>query len=84
MALVNEGAKLVGEGAVDRASDIDVAWTAGLAFPAHLGGPMFWASEMGLAKVAGRLDHYAGLVGDEFFAPAPLVRRLAADGGNFQ
>lgn len=84
LALVNEGAKLVGEGVVDRASDIDVAWTAGLAFPAHLGGPMFWASEMGLPKVAERLDHYAGLVGDEFFAPAPLVRRLAADGGTFQ
>lgn len=84
LALVNEGAKLVGEGAVDRASDIDVAWTAGLAFPAHLGGPMFWASEMGLATVAGRLDHYAGLVGDEFFAPAPLVRRLAGEGGTFQ
>ncbi|CAG0953350.1 3-hydroxyacyl-CoA dehydrogenase [Rhizobiaceae bacterium] len=84
LALVNEGAKLVGEGAVDRASDIDVAWTSGLAFPAHLGGPMFWASEMGLSKVAERLDHYAGLVGDEFFAPAPLVRRLAATGGTFQ
>lgn len=84
LALVNEGARLVGEGAVDRASDIDVAWTAGLAFPAHLGGPMFWASEMGLKAVAERLDHYAGLVGEEFFAPAPLIRRLAAEGGTFQ
>lgn len=84
LALVNEGARLIGEGAVDRASDIDVAWTAGLAFPAHLGGPMFWAAETGLGTVRERLRHHAGLVGEEFFAPAPLIDRLADTGGTFQ
>jgi 3-hydroxyacyl-CoA dehydrogenase len=83
LALVNEGAKLIGEGAVERAADIDVIWTTGLGFPGHLGGPMFWASEMGLPRVLQRLEHYARLVGDEFFAPAPLVRELAASNGRF-
>jgi 3-hydroxyacyl-CoA dehydrogenase len=84
LALVNEGAKLIGEGAVERASDIDVIWTTGLGFPAHLGGPMFWASQMGLPKVLERLEHYARSVGDEFFAPADLVRKLAASNERFQ
>jgi 3-hydroxyacyl-CoA dehydrogenase len=84
LALANEGAKLVDEGAVERASDIDVIWTTGLGFPAHLGGPMFWASEMGLPNVLERLEHYARLVGDAFFAPADLVRKLAANDGRFE
>ena len=84
LALVNEGARLLDERAVERASDIDVIWTTGLGFPAHLGGPMFWASEMGLPKVLARLEHYARLVGEAFFAPADLVRELAAKDGRFQ
>jgi len=84
LALVNEGARLVGEGAVARTADIDVIWTAGLGFPAHLGGPMFWAAEQGLPHVRERLDHYAGLVGAEFFAPAPLIARLADGGRGFE
>ena len=84
LALVNEGARLIGEGVVERASDIDVIWTTGLGFPAHLGGPMFRASELGLPTVLERLEHYAGLVGEPFFAPADLVRQLAATDGRFQ
>lgn len=84
LALVNEGARLIDEGAVERAGDIDVIWTTGLGFPAHLGGPMFRASEMGLPRVLERLEHYARDVGGEFFAPAGPVRRLAADNERFQ
>lgn len=83
LAMVNEGAKLIDEDAVERASDIDVVWTSGLGFPAHLGGPMFWASEMGLPKVLERLEHYAGIVGPEFFAPSPLIARLADENKTF-
>lgn len=84
LALVNEGAKLLDEGVVERASDIDVIWTTGLGFPAHLGGPMFWASETGLPMVLERLEHYARLVGETFFAPADRVRKLAAIDGRFE
>lgn len=84
LALVNEGARLLDEGAVDRSGDIDVIWTSGLGFPAHLGGPMFWASEQGLPHVLQRTEHYARTVGDEFFSPADSVRRLAAENKRFE
>jgi 3-hydroxyacyl-CoA dehydrogenase len=77
-ALVNEGAKLLDEGTVARAGDIDVIWTSGLGFPAHLGGPMFWASETGLPGIRDALRNYAATVGPEYFAPAPSIERLAA------
>jgi 3-hydroxyacyl-CoA dehydrogenase len=82
-AMVNEGAKLIEERSVARASDIDVVWTSGLAFPHHLGGPMFWASEIGLSTVAGSLNHYAENIGPEYFRPSPLIERLAAAGERF-
>ncbi len=84
LALVNEGAKLIEEGAVERAGDIDVIWTAGLGFPAHLGGPMFWASERGLKEVRDALAHYARVVGDQYFAPAGLIAHLAERGERFE
>ena len=40
-ALGEEGARIVEEGLVPRASDIDVIWTSGYGFPAWRGGPMF-------------------------------------------
>jgi 3-hydroxyacyl-CoA dehydrogenase len=83
LALVNEGAKLIEEGVAARAGDIDVIWTAGLGFPTHLGGPMFWASELGLAHVAEALKRHAAVVGPEYFAPSPLIERLGATGGRF-
>ncbi len=83
LALVNEGAKLIDEGAIERAADIDVIWTAGLGFPAHFGGPMFWAAEHGLTAIREKLDRYAGAVGAEFFAPSPLILRLAETGAGF-
>lgn len=82
-ALVNEGAKLLDEGVVARASDIDVVWTSGLAFPAQLGGPMFWASEIGLDEVCEAMRRYARSVGPEYFQPSPLIERLAAAGERF-
>ncbi len=40
-ALGEEGQRMVQEGLVSRASDIDVIWTLGYGFPAWRGGPMF-------------------------------------------
>ena len=77
-ALVNEGARLVDEGVAARMSDIDVVWTRGFGFPAHLGGPMFWASEIGTPELLQRLDHYASMVGADFFAPSPLIAEAAS------
>lgn len=43
-ALVDEGRKIVEEGIAQRASDIDVVYVYGYGFPAHRGGPMYYAS----------------------------------------
>jgi len=42
-ALVDEGRKIIDEGIAQRSSDIDVVYVYGYGFPAHRGGPMFYA-----------------------------------------
>lgn len=82
-AMVNEAAKILDEGAAARPGDIDVIWTNGFGFPTYLGGPMFYADQVGLPKVKAALDTYAGLVGDQYFKPAALIERLVAEGKGF-
>ena len=85
LALVNEGAKILEEGIAMRASDIDVTYVYGYAFPVYRGGPMFWADQMGLDKVLEKIKgfHAAGY-GDEVWTPAPLIERLVAEGKSFR
>ena len=82
-AMVNEAAKILDEGAAARPGDIDVIWTNGFGFPTYLGGPMFYADQVGLPAVKAALDKYAGLVGDQYFKPAALIERLVAEGRGF-
>ncbi|HEV7502045.1 MAG TPA: 3-hydroxyacyl-CoA dehydrogenase NAD-binding domain-containing protein, partial [Vicinamibacteria bacterium] len=80
--LVNEGARLLEEGLVARASDLDVIWIHGYGFPRHRGGPMHWADEVGLARVAATVQklhaEQGGLV-----TPSPLLVALAHEGRTF-
>jgi len=82
-AMINEGAQLIEEGIAPRAQEIDVIWLHGFGFPAILGGPMFYADQVGLKQVLRRLRHYRAQVGDEYFTPAPLLERLALAGKGF-
>lgn len=82
-AMVNEAAKILDEGAAARPGDIDVIWTNGFGFPTYLGGPMFYADQVGLPAVKAALDKYAWLVGDQYFKPAALIERLVAEGRGF-
>ncbi len=50
-ALVNEGTKLLDEGIAERASDIDVVYRNGYGFPAHRGGPLYFADSLGLDHI---------------------------------
>ena len=82
-ALVNEGAKVLEEGIAQRSSDIDLIYVNGYGFPAWRGGPMFYADSVGLKKVYERVCEFHRRHG-EFWTPAPLLQRLAAEGKSFK
>ena len=82
-ALVNEGAKILDEGIALRASDIDMVYLTGYGFPLHRGGPMFYASSVGLPNVLEAIRKYAGGRHGEAWTPAPLLEQRAAEGKAF-
>jgi 3-hydroxyacyl-CoA dehydrogenase len=82
-ALVNEGAKLLGEGFALRAVDIDIVYLNGYGFPAWRGGPMFYADTVGLDQVLVRIQEFESRHGSDLWSPAPLLLRLAQDGRTF-
>ncbi|MHB8907636.1 MAG: 3-hydroxyacyl-CoA dehydrogenase NAD-binding domain-containing protein [Syntrophales bacterium] len=82
-ALVNEAAYILAEGIAQRASDIDIIYITGYGFPLHRGGPMFYADTVGLPKVVAAMKRYAKGRYGEFWKPAPLLSKLAAEGKTF-
>ena len=81
--MINEGACILEEGIAARPSDIDVVWLYGYGWPVYRGGPMFYADQVGLKHVADRLAYYAKETDDPSLEPAPLLKRLAAEGKTF-
>lgn len=82
LPMVNEGAKLVAEGIVERASDIDLVWQLGYGWPDWKGGPMHHADTLGLATVVERLQALQARHGP-VFQPAAALVQLAQRGGRF-
>src|SRR6202011_713345 len=81
-ALVNEGARILEEGYALRAVDIDIIYLNGYGFPAHRGGPMWYADTIGLKKVYERIREFQQRLGN-WWEPAPLLQRLAEQGKTF-
>jgi 3-hydroxyacyl-CoA dehydrogenase len=81
--MVNEGAKILDEKIASRPSDIDVIWVYGYGWPIYRGGPMFWADQIGLEAIRDRMLQFQRQTGDAFWAPAPLLARLADQGKGF-
>jgi 3-hydroxyacyl-CoA dehydrogenase len=84
-ALVNEAAHILEEGIANKASDIDIVYIFGYGFPAHRGGPMNYADQVGLFNVVQAMNRFAKNPLDDakFWQPAPLLARLAAEGKTF-
>jgi 3-hydroxyacyl-CoA dehydrogenase len=84
-SLVNEAAHILEEGIANKASDIDVVYIFGYGFPVHRGGPMNYANEVGLFNVVQAMKRFAQNPLDDakFWQPAPLLKRLAAEGKTF-
>jgi len=81
--LINEGARILGEGIALRASDIDVIWINGYGFPRHRGGPMHYADTVGLKNIYKRVCKFREEFGAEYWEPAGLLKELADKGNSF-
>jgi len=82
MALINEGAKILGEGHAYRAGDIDIVYINGYGFPAYRGGPMHYADSLGLKTVYDKLCEFQAEA-PRWWTPAPLLEKLASEGKTF-
>ncbi|MCL4676261.1 MAG: 3-hydroxyacyl-CoA dehydrogenase, partial [Pararhodobacter sp.] len=81
-AMINEGAKVVGEGIARRPLDVDVTKLYGYGFPRFRGGPMHYADHIGLDAVLATIRREAR-TDDFFWQPAPLLEQLVAEKRNF-
>ena len=81
-ALVNEGALILEERLVARPSDLDVIWVQGYGFPAHRGGPMYWADGFGLGRILETVERFHAEQGD-VVRPSSLLRDLVKQGRGF-
>jgi len=58
-------------------------YLTGYGFPAHRGGPMFYADTVGLDKVVKAIETFQKGYHGEQWKPAPLLVKLAGEGGKF-
>src|SRR6185295_1000772 len=70
-SVVNEAARLLEAGLVARPLDVDMIWIHGCGFPLYRGGPLFFADQVGLGNVHGRIVQYRDEIGAEYWSPAP-------------
>ncbi|MEE3137361.1 MAG: 3-hydroxyacyl-CoA dehydrogenase NAD-binding domain-containing protein [Gemmatimonadota bacterium] len=80
--LINEGARILEEGIVQRASDLDIVWLYGFGFPRYRGGPMFYADSVGLRHVYEVMQGFCE-IHEDWLEPAPLLERLAREDKTF-
>ena len=81
-AMVNEAARILGEGIAQRPSDIDVVLVNGYGYPSWRGGPMHEADAIGVAEMLRRIEaiHASDGVGWE---PAPLLQEMVNSARSF-
>lgn len=81
--MINEGAKILGEGIAIRPSDIDLVWIYGYGFPAGKGGPMFYGDQVGVKTIYEVMSRLYDQHGGQLLQPAPLLEELAKSGKSF-
>lgn len=81
-AMVNEAARVVGDGTALRPLDVDVVMLNGYGFPRWRGGPMHWADRQGLQAILDDIRRFAA-ADNHFWQPADLLCDLVAGGRGF-
>jgi 3-hydroxyacyl-CoA dehydrogenase/enoyl-CoA hydratase/3-hydroxybutyryl-CoA epimerase len=82
LAMVNEAARILEDGIVATAADVDLGMITGTGFPPFRGGLLRWADTIGMKEVLRRLQALAAKHGKRF-EPAPLIVQRAAAGRGF-
>ncbi|PMS30133.1 3-hydroxyacyl-CoA dehydrogenase [Trinickia symbiotica] len=67
-AIVNEAVRVLEEGTARRASDIDIVLVHGYGFPRYLGGPLWWAQQLGMDKLSEIMTRLETASGADFVA----------------
>lgn len=81
-SMVNEAAKVVGEGIARRPLDVDMTLLFGYGFPRYWGGPLKWADIVGLPDLLEDISTYAK-DDPKFWAAAPLLKQMVSSGKSF-
>lgn len=74
--VVNEACRVLEEGIVIRASDLDIASVLGMSFPSYRGGIVFWADLVGAKHIYSSLKKWAQLYGN-FYKPSRYLEERA-------
>ncbi|XP_010433148.1 PREDICTED: peroxisomal fatty acid beta-oxidation multifunctional protein AIM1 [Camelina sativa] len=77
--VVNEACRVLDEGVVIRASDLDIASVLGMSFPSYRGGIVFWADMVGPKYIYERLKRLSEMYGG-FFKPSRYLEERAMKG----
>ncbi|XP_012466078.1 uncharacterized protein LOC105784698 isoform X1 [Gossypium raimondii] len=76
---INEACRVLDEGVVARASDLDVASVLGMSFPSYCGGIMFWADTVGSKHIYLSLKKWSERY-DSYFKPSRYLEERAMKG----
>ncbi|XP_072496516.1 peroxisomal bifunctional enzyme [Notamacropus eugenii] len=80
-SLINEGFRILEEGMAAGPEHIDVIYNNGYGWPRHKGGPMFYASVVGLPTIVEKLQKYYQKNQDiPKLEPCNLLKKLASQG----
>ncbi|XP_065849474.1 peroxisomal fatty acid beta-oxidation multifunctional protein AIM1 isoform X2 [Euphorbia lathyris] len=77
--IVNEACRVLDEGVVVRASDLDIASVLGMSFPSYRGGIVFWADMVGPKHVYTSLKKWSTIYGN-FYKPSNFLEERALKG----
>mmetsp|Transcript_9223 Transcript_9223/g.33812 ORF Transcript_9223/g.33812 Transcript_9223/m.33812 type:complete len:730 (+) Transcript_9223:121-2310(+) len=80
--VVNEACRVVSEGIVDKASDLDVATVMSMGFPAYRGGIVKWADSIGAGYILSRLRSWQTRFPESggLYAPSAYLEACASKG----
>lgn len=77
--VVSEACRVLDEGIVIRASDLDITSVLGMSFPSYRGGVIFWADTVGAKHIYTSLKKWSDLYGS-FYKPSKYLEERAIRG----